>query len=126
MAALHSDADVAHEKSDISTPPEFGTEVGTTISISGAQNPDTALAILQLVQAQDAHHPIYWPAWKRWGIISIYCCLQMFVTLTSTTYLSAEYLIQAEWGGSTQVITLGQSLFILGNAVGPAFMGPLS
>ena len=37
-----------------------------------------------------------------------------------------EFLIQEKWGGSTQVVTLGQSLFIVGTAVGPAFMGPLS
>ena len=94
--------------------------------INPAQDHDTTLAILQLVKAKDVHHPIHWPTWKRWGIIAIYCFLQMFVTLTSTSYVSAEYLIQAQWGGSTQVVTLGQSLFIVGNAVGPAFMGPLS
>lgn len=94
--------------------------------VNSAQDPDTALAILQLVKAKDVHHPMHWPAWKRWAIIVLYCSLQMFVTLTSTTYVSAEYIIQEKWGGSTQVVTLGQSLFIVGNAVGPAFMGPLS
>jgi hypothetical protein len=87
---------------------------------------DTTIAILERVKAGDAHHPIHWPAWKRWGIIVVYCLLQTFVTLTSTTYVGAEYLIQEKWGGSTQVVTLGQSLFIVGNAVGPAFLGPLS
>lgn len=94
--------------------------------ISPARDEDTTLAILDLVKAKDVHHPMHWPAWKRWGIITIYCWLQVFVTLTTTTYLGAEYLIQEKWGGSTQVVTLGQSLFIVGNAVGPAFMGPLS
>jgi hypothetical protein len=50
----------------------------------------------------------------------------MFVTITSTSYIGAEYDIMQKWGGSTQVVTLGQSMFIVGNAVGPAFMGPLS
>lgn len=50
----------------------------------------------------------------------------MFVTITSTSYIGAEYDIELKWGGSVQVVTLGQSLFIVGNAVGPAFMGPLS
>jgi len=94
--------------------------------VSPAQNADTTLAILALVKAKDIHHPMHWPAWKRWSIIAIYCFLQVFVTITSTSYLSAEFLIQEKWGGTTQVVTLGQSMFIVGNAVGPAFMGPLS
>jgi hypothetical protein len=117
--------EVPHETG--ATSPEF--EKGTVAPdgpISPAHDQDTTLAILELVKAKDIHHPMHWPAWKRWGIIAIYCSLQLFVTLTSTTYVSAEYLIQEKFGGSTQVVTLGQSLFIVGNAVGPAFMGPLS
>jgi hypothetical protein len=86
---------------------------------------DTTLAILQLVTAQNAHHPMHWAGWKRWTIIIVYCLLQMFVTLTSTSYIGIESLIQEAWGGSTQVVTLGQSMFIVGTAIGPAFMGPL-
>ncbi|KAK0102994.1 hypothetical protein ONS95_000822 [Cadophora gregata] len=109
--------------------PSRELERGTVKSenpISPARDEDTTLAMFELVKAKDVHHPMHWPAWKRWGIIIIYCWLQVFVTLTSTTYLGAEGLIQEKWGGSTQVVTLGQSLFIVGNAVGPAFMGPLS
>jgi hypothetical protein len=116
---------VPHETG--ATSPEF--EKGTVAPdgpISPGHDQDTTLAILELVKAKDVHHPIHWPAWKRCGIITIYCFLQLFVTLTSTTYVGAEYLIQEKFGGSTQVVTLGQSLFIVGNAVGPAFMGPLS
>jgi hypothetical protein len=117
------------EEESSSPGPELELEKGAVAPhgpVSPAQDPDTTLAILELVKAKDVHHPMHWPAWRRWGIIAIYCSLQMFVTLTSTSYVSAEYLIQEKWGGSTQVVTLGQSLFILGNAVGPAFMGPLS
>ena len=74
---------------------------------------DGALAVLQQINEQDHHHPVHWPVWKKWYIIIIYCLLQVFVTLTSTSYVSVEYLIQAEYGGSTQVVTLGQSLFIV-------------
>lgn len=87
---------------------------------------DTALGILELVRQHDQYHPIHWPTWKKWVIISIYCLLQVFVTITSTSYVSVEFLIMEKYGGSTQVVTLGQSMFIVGNAVGPAFLGPLS
>jgi hypothetical protein len=85
-----------------------------------------ALAVLQQIESRDTSHPIYWPAWKKWAIVTVYCLLQVFVTLTSTTYVGVEFLIQEKYGSTTQVITLGQSMFIVGNAVGPAFLGPLS
>ncbi|KAH7383644.1 major facilitator superfamily domain-containing protein [Cadophora sp. MPI-SDFR-AT-0126] len=125
--APHSDEDSLDKENAPAPTPEL--ERGTVKPegpISPARDEDTTLAILDLVKAKDVHHPMHWPAWKRWGIIALYCWLQVFVTLTSTTYLGAEWLIQEKWGGSTQVVTLGQSLFIVGNAVGPAFMGPLS
>lgn len=87
---------------------------------------DGALAILQQVKQHDQHHPVHWPVWKKWYITALYCLLQVFVSMTSTSYVSVEFLIEEHFGGSQQVITLGQSLFIVGNAVGPAFLGPLS
>ena len=93
---------------------------------SSAPVDDSALALLQIIETQDEAHPIHWSPFKKWVIVTIYCVLQVFVTLTSTTYVSVEYLIQEKFGGSVQVLTLGQSMFIVGNAVGPAFLGPLS
>jgi hypothetical protein len=95
-------------------------------ALSPSRTQDAAVAALALVKAQDVHHPTHWAAWKRWSIVAVYCWLQVFVTLTSTAYVGTEWLIQEKWGGSTQVVTLGQSMFIVGTAVGPAFMGPLS
>jgi hypothetical protein len=105
-----------------------GTAVDSVVDVSTSTPEDAtlALAILDLVKANDTHHPIHWPAWKRWGIVSIYCLLQVFVCLPATSYQSIEFLIKEKWGGSTQVITLGQSLFVLGTAIGPVFLGPLS
>lgn len=93
---------------------------------SSNPNIDTTLAVLDLVHERSAHHPMNWPSWKRWTIAFFYCTLQSFVTLTSTTYVSAEFTIGLDFPASSQVLTLGQSLFILGTAVGPAFLGPLS
>jgi hypothetical protein len=46
--------------------------------------------------------------------------------MTSTAYLSIEFLIQEQFNSSTQVTALGQSLFIVGTAIGPLCLGPLS
>ncbi|KAI1076726.1 MFS general substrate transporter [Whalleya microplaca] len=85
-----------------------------------------ALAALQRVQTRDASHPIHWNPVKKWAIITVYCLLQIFITLSTTSYVSAESAVQEKYGGSTQVVALGQSMFILGTAIGPAFLGPLS
>lgn len=87
---------------------------------------DSTLAALQRVRTQDEHHPIHWSSAKKWIIVFWYCLLQVFVTLTTTTYVSAEFLVQEQYGGTTQVVALGQSMFIIGTAIGPAFLGPLS
>lgn len=111
------------------TPPKTAEEKdlgGRDMEGHHARHASAALQALDLVKQHDQHHPVHWPSWKKWAITSVYCLLQVFVTLTSTTYVSAETAIQEKFGGSTQVVTLGQSMFIVGNAVGPAFLGPLS
>lgn len=98
-------------------------------SLEGAEAeaaPSSALGILDLISTEEKYHPIHWPAWKRWLIAIIYCLLQTLVAMLSTSYISAEIPLQAKFGGSTQVVALGQSLFIAGTAAGPAFLGPLS
>jgi hypothetical protein len=81
------------------------------------------LALLELIRSNDDAHPQTWRPWKKWLIVATYCTLQIFVTLTSTTYVSVEYLIMEKWTSNAQVATLGQSMFIVGTAVGPAFLG---
>ncbi|KAI1775299.1 MFS general substrate transporter [Hypoxylon cercidicola] len=86
---------------------------------------DAALSALWKIEFS-ASHPIHWSPVKKWSIATFYCALQVLITLTTTSFVSAEFLVQEKYGGSTQVVTLGQSMFIVGTAVGPAFLGPLS
>lgn len=72
------------------------------------------------------YHPYHWPSKKKYSIVVAYCMLQIYVTLTSTTYVSAEEYVIEKFSTTQQVATLGQSMFILGTAVGPSFLGPLS
>ncbi|KAK8096200.1 hypothetical protein PG999_014222 [Apiospora kogelbergensis] len=87
---------------------------------------DATLSALAKVETRDATHPIHWSRWKKWCIIAVYCALQTFIAMTTTTFVAAEFLVQEKYGGSKQVVALGQSMFIVGTAVGPAFLGPLS
>jgi hypothetical protein len=103
-----------------------GATIDNVALVPSGSSEDAALAIIGLVKENEAYHPIHWSAWKRWSIITVYCLLQVFVCFPGTSYISIEPLIQEKWGGSIQVVTLGQSLFIFGTAVGPVFLGPLS
>jgi hypothetical protein len=73
---------------DISPPSELekAPDAGNNGPVSPTNADESTIAILELVKAQDAHHPIHWPALKRWSIITAYCFLQLFVTMTSTSY----------------------------------------
>ncbi|TID31388.1 hypothetical protein CANINC_000017 [Pichia inconspicua] len=72
------------------------------------------------------YHPYHWPSKKKYAIVFAYCMLQVFVLLTSTTYVAAKFYIVEKFHTTEQVATLGQSMFIIGTAVGPSFLGPLS
>ena len=74
----------------------------------------------------DPYHPIHWKNFKKWSIVVVYTLLQVFVQLTSTTYVSAKFTYMDMWGTNEQVATLGQSMFIVGQAIGPLFLSPLS
>ncbi|KAG7697863.1 hypothetical protein KL930_000082 [Ogataea haglerorum] len=76
-----------------------------------------------LFTLDNPYHPFNWPLWQKYLITIVYCALQTFVTLTSTSYVAIEFLVQEKFGVSTQVSALGQSMFILGTAIGPAFLG---
>ncbi|KAI0123567.1 vitamin b6 transporter bsu1 [Xylariales sp. AK1849] len=107
---------------------DYGEKEKGHLNTSGnLSDEDVALAALRRVTTADPAHPVHWNLLKKWIITTIYCLLQVFVTLTSTTYVSAEFLIEEKFNVSnTQVVALGQSMFIVGTAVGPAFLGPLS
>lgn len=102
-------------------------EKGNFSAGNNLSDEDIALAALRRITTDEPGHPTHWPLWKKWVITTIYCALQTFVALTSTTYVSAEFLIEEQFNVSnTQVVALGQSMFIIGTAVGPVFLGPLS
>lgn len=82
--------------------------------------------VLNAITLQNEVHPITWAPFKKWMILSVYCLLQIFITITTTAYVSIEYAVQGKFGGSTQVTTLGQSMFIVGAAIALLFLGPMA
>jgi multidrug resistance protein len=72
----------------------------------------------------DPENPMNWPARKKW-IVTIALGLMTFcVTFASSVFSNATVPTSKEFGVSTEVTTLGTSLFVAGFAVGPLIWGP--
>jgi hypothetical protein len=73
----------------------------------------------------DPGNPMNWGECRKWWITTVVTFSVFAVTFTSSAYsVSAEKLFE-DFDISTEVFTLGLSLFVLGFAIGPAVWGPL-
>ncbi|KAL8792170.1 MAG: hypothetical protein Q9195_005266 [Heterodermia aff. obscurata] len=63
---------------------------------------------------------------RKWLILGVVSLSALCVTFTSSVYTSTFGQITQEFGVSDLVATLGLSLYIIGLALGPMFLGPLS
>ncbi|KAH8729533.1 major facilitator superfamily domain-containing protein [Ilyonectria robusta] len=63
---------------------------------------------------------------KKWTITVIVSMASFCVTGASSIYTSTYMQMEAEFGNSRIVSTLGLSLFVLGISLGPMFLSPLS
>ncbi|KAL0941841.1 major facilitator superfamily transporter [Colletotrichum truncatum] len=63
---------------------------------------------------------------RKWLIVSIVSCASFCVTAASSIYTSTYAQMDAEFGNSRIVGTLGLSVFVLGISLGPMFLSPLS
>jgi len=74
----------------------------------------------------DAEDPQRKSAFEKWTLASFVSLATLAVALASSAYSGATDSIATELGGSSTVITLGVSLFVLGFALGPLLWAPLS
>ncbi|KZL83104.1 major facilitator superfamily transporter [Colletotrichum incanum] len=63
---------------------------------------------------------------KKWLVVSIVSCASFCVTAASSIYTSTYSQMDAEFGNSRIVATIGLSTFVLGISLGPMFLSPLS
>lgn len=73
----------------------------------------------------DPHNPRSLPGWRKWSIVIITSVGSFCVTNASSIYTSTYTQMDAEFGNSRIVATLGLSFFVLGIALGP-FWSPLA
>ncbi|KAL2848400.1 putative MFS transporter [Aspergillus pseudoustus] len=74
----------------------------------------------------DAGNPMNWSQSRKWLIATIGNLSVFAVTFTSSAYSPSAKQVLEDFDISTEVFTLGLSLYVLGFAVGPALWGPLS
>ncbi|KAM0561032.1 hypothetical protein ACHAPJ_003532 [Fusarium lateritium] len=63
---------------------------------------------------------------RKWIIVSIVSFASFCVTCASSIYTSTYSQMEAEFGNAREVSILGLSLFVLGIALGPMLMSPMS
>ncbi|KAM0276411.1 hypothetical protein ACHAQH_006763 [Verticillium albo-atrum] len=74
----------------------------------------------------DPRDPMGWSPFVHWFITLVAALSTLAVALVSSAYTGGSREIMAEFQISSEVATLGVSLFVLGFAVGPLFWAPLS
>ncbi|KZP32502.1 MFS multidrug transporter-like protein [Athelia psychrophila] len=70
--------------------------------------------------------PRNWPSWRKWLIVGCLVLMDLSVSWGASGFSPASGLFQQEFGVSTEVATLGLSLYVLGLALGPMTLAPLS
>ncbi|KAL2074775.1 hypothetical protein VTL71DRAFT_8554 [Oculimacula yallundae] len=74
----------------------------------------------------DRRNPMLFPQWKKWMITILVAIATLAVAFVSSAYSGGIEEILATFKVSTEVATLGISLFVLGFAIGPLLWAPLS
>ncbi|KAL2042548.1 hypothetical protein N7G274_005042 [Stereocaulon virgatum] len=74
----------------------------------------------------DPQNPQNWTKTKKYTATVLYASMTFCITFASSVFSTATVVTAKEFGVSTEVMTLGTSLFVLGFALGPIIWGPLS
>ena len=74
----------------------------------------------------DAENPRNWPAWRKWSIVAVIILVDLSVSWTASGFSPGSTEFSKEFGVSSEVATLGLSLTVLGFALGPMTLAPLS
>ncbi|KAK6384273.1 hypothetical protein LTR65_009749 [Meristemomyces frigidus] len=89
-------------------------------------HPDDATPMFVTFALHDTDNPRNWPKWKKWYITCFASFLNVITCLCAGGYSSASSEIADAFSVSAEVATLGLSMYILGFALGPMILAPLS
>lgn len=74
----------------------------------------------------DSENPRNWPTWRKWSIVIAIMLIDLSVSFTASGFSPASQKFAKDFGVSGEVATLGLSLCVLGFALGPMTLAPLS
>ncbi|KAL4963195.1 MFS transporter [Aspergillus stella-maris] len=88
--------------------------------------PEREEYVVEFAGPDDPMHPQNWPTRKKIMVSALLAFTTFNSTFTSSIFSAANSVVSARFGVSTEVGTLGMSLYVLGFAFGPTFFSPLS
>jgi MFS family permease len=91
-----------------------------------ASKPTLEDQIVDFDGPEDLYRPINWPTHKKVLTTLLYGMITMSATWASSSYSAGTELIAKEFYVSTQVATLGTTLYLFGFGLGPLLWAPLS
>ena len=74
----------------------------------------------------DPENPRNWPTWRKWSIVVIIACVDMTVSFAASGFSPASAKFAKDFDVSAEIGTLGLSMTVLGFAIGPLTLAPLS
>ena len=111
----------------------------TPESFASGNTADPGVAPRQIVQRADGTdvelvtflpgdptNPRNWPTWRKWSIVIVITLIDLTVSFTASGFSPAAKKFAKDFGVSGEVGTLGLSLCVLGFALGPMTLAPLS
>ena len=90
------------------------------------QRPDGTQVELVTFPPGDPENPRNWPTWRKWSIVIVLTLIDLTASFTASGFSPAAEKFAKDFEVSTEVGTLGLSMCILGFALGPMTLAPLS
>ncbi|GFF82660.1 uncharacterized transporter C569.05c [Aspergillus lentulus] len=88
--------------------------------------PEREEYVVEFAGPDDPLHPQNWSIKKKIAVSAMLAYTTFNATFTSSIYSTANSVVSLKFHVSTEVGTLGLSLYVLGFACGPTFFSPLS
>lgn len=71
-------------------------------------------------------NPRNWPTWKKWALVSSIVFVDLTVSWGASGFSPASTKFAKDFGVSSEIGTLGLSIYVAGLALGPMSLAPLS
>lgn len=81
---------------------------------------------VEIITLNPTENPRNWPTWKKWTVVGVITLVDLSVSWGASGYSPATAKFEKDFGVSSEVGTLGLSLYVLGLALGPMSIAPLS